>query len=292
MAKKKTRVNPRILKDLVDHMNGPAGGGDMYKSVYDTDNDGKVDQAEESDTLDGQHASAFAGASHTHPGGDVTSQVGDADTVDGSHAAEFAAASKGVTNGDSHDHAGGDGAAIAEGALSLSDVATGDVDATKHGFAPKAPNDTAKFLRGDGAWAAPAGGGGMGYTLSFTALALSAITDASTYYIGGHAIAPQTAAGNNRVYVPKAGTIKAVIIFWYAGTAGTDEEIAVYLRKNNTTDYAIESIADSNNAKAFGLLGAFGISVAAGDYLEVKVVCPTWVTNPANVRISGTVYIE
>ena len=36
----------------------------------------------------------------------------DADTLDGNHAAAFAVAAKGVTNGDSHDHSGGDGAAI------------------------------------------------------------------------------------------------------------------------------------------------------------------------------------
>ena len=42
--------------------------------------------------------------------------------------------------------------------LSLSDITTNDVSTSKHGFAPKAPNDTAKFLRGDGTWAVPAGG--------------------------------------------------------------------------------------------------------------------------------------
>lgn len=64
-----------------------------------------------------------------------------------------AVASKGVTNGDSHDHVGGDGAPITEATLSLSDVTTADVSTTKHGFAPKAPNDTTKYLRGDGIWA-------------------------------------------------------------------------------------------------------------------------------------------
>jgi len=45
-----------------------------------------------------------------------------------------------------------------ESDLSLSDVTTGDVSTAKHGFAPKAPNDTAKFLRGDGTWATVPGG--------------------------------------------------------------------------------------------------------------------------------------
>lgn len=41
----------------------------------------------------------------------------DADLLDGNHAAAFAVAAKGVTNGDSHDHNGGDGAAIPAGGL-------------------------------------------------------------------------------------------------------------------------------------------------------------------------------
>ncbi len=57
-----------------------------------------------------------------------------------------------VTNGDSHDHIGGDGAPITEGALSLSDVTTADVSITAHGLAPKAPNDPTQFLSGDGTW--------------------------------------------------------------------------------------------------------------------------------------------
>ena len=66
---------------------------------------------------------------------------------------DVAPASKGVTNGDSHDHVGGDGAAITEDALSLSDVTTGNSSTTRHGFLPKLPNLTTQFLRGDGAWA-------------------------------------------------------------------------------------------------------------------------------------------
>jgi hypothetical protein len=49
-----------------------------------------------------------------------------------------APANKGVTNGDTHDHIGGDGASIAEGAFAFTDVTTANVSTTKHGFAPKA----------------------------------------------------------------------------------------------------------------------------------------------------------
>jgi len=49
---------------------------------------------------------------------------------------------------------------ITEAHLNLTDLTTGNVSTTAHGFTPKAPNNTTTFLRGDGTWAAPAGGGG------------------------------------------------------------------------------------------------------------------------------------
>jgi hypothetical protein len=43
--------------------------------------------------------------------------------------------------------------------LSTSDITTNDVTTSKHGFAPKAPNDATKFLDGTGAWTIPTGSG-------------------------------------------------------------------------------------------------------------------------------------
>lgn len=44
---------------------------------------------------------------------------------------------------------------VAETDMTLSDVTTQNVSITKHGFAPKAPNDATKFLDGTGAYSAP-----------------------------------------------------------------------------------------------------------------------------------------
>lgn len=41
---------------------------------------------------------------------------------------------------------------VTDANLSTSDVTTNDVSITKHGFAPKAPNDSKKYLNGTGAW--------------------------------------------------------------------------------------------------------------------------------------------
>jgi hypothetical protein len=45
----------------------------------------------------------------------------------------------------------------AEADLALSDITTNNVSTTKHGFAPKAPNDATKFLDGTGAYSTPPG---------------------------------------------------------------------------------------------------------------------------------------
>jgi hypothetical protein len=47
-------------------------------------------------------------------------------------------------------------AAATDAALAITDVTTNNVSSTKHGFAPKTPNDSAQFLNGAGGWAVPA----------------------------------------------------------------------------------------------------------------------------------------
>jgi hypothetical protein len=42
---------------------------------------------------------------------------------------------------------------VTDANLSTSDITTNNVSTSKHGFAPKAPNDTSQYLRGDGNWA-------------------------------------------------------------------------------------------------------------------------------------------
>ncbi len=49
----------------------------------------------------------------------------------------------------------GSGGGASDATLTVSDITTNNVSTSAHGFAPKAPNDTSEFLRGDGAWAAP-----------------------------------------------------------------------------------------------------------------------------------------
>ena len=116
----------------------------------------------------------------------------------------------------------------------------------------------------------PSEGSGLGYSLQATATSFSP-SNALTYYIGMPPTA-QSTVDRNRVYFPKAGTIKRAIVYWCAtGTAGTAELISVYLRKNNLNDTLIGQWENSE-AKKIMNNGELNISVLAGDYFEIKIV--------------------
>lgn len=53
---------------------------------------------------------------------------------------------------------------VREADLSIADNTTANVSTSAHGFAPKAPNDTSKFLRGDATWDTPVTASADGWT--------------------------------------------------------------------------------------------------------------------------------
>lgn len=85
-----------------------------------------------------------------------------------------------------------DNAAVTEAKIGLSDNTTNDVDTTKHGFTPKAPNDTAKFLRGDGAWAVPTSNAAAVDPSSISGLVLWLKADVGVYNDAGSTLATDT----------------------------------------------------------------------------------------------------
>lgn len=72
---------------------------------------------------------------------------------------------------------------ISDATITLSDITTNDVSITKHGFAPKAPNDATRYLDGTGNYSVPAGGGGdSGWT--HTGTVVHTTTSSDTVGIG------------------------------------------------------------------------------------------------------------
>ena len=131
---------------------------------------------------------------------------------------------------------------------------------------------------------------GGGYALHVQALT-SSPADNKTVYFGSLPKAPQTVANRSKVRIPKAGTIKRTYIYCYSGTAGTAEAWSLYIRLNNTSDTLIKTLAVSQSERIFDN-DALNIAVVAGDYIEIKGIQPTWVTNPATTIYGGYIWIE
>ena len=117
-------------------------------------------------------------------------------------------------------------------------------------------------------------------------------TDAQTVYFGMLPKAPTTTANTSKVYIRKAGTIKVAEIYCYSGTAaGTNENWSLYIRKNNTTDYLIATLGVATSERVFSNTG-LSITMAVGDYFEIKGIQPTWATNPTATIYGGYIYLE
>jgi len=131
---------------------------------------------------------------------------------------------------------------------------------------------------------------GAGYTLPVMALTSSPV-DSATVYFGNRPIAPSTTAATNKIYVPRAGTIKRAEIYCYSGTAGTAEPWTLYIRLNNAADTQIAMVSSATAERIFRNANV-GLPVAEGDYVEIKGVQPAWATNPATTIYGGYLYIE
>ena len=129
-----------------------------------------------------------------------------------------------------------------------------------------------------------------GYTLPVQAIA-SSPTDAQTVYFGNLPKAPVTTSATSKVFIPKTGTITRAEIYCYSTTAGTNEAWSLYVRKNNAEDTLIQTVNTAASERIFRN-NAMGLSVIAGDFIEIKSVQPTWVTNPTVTIYGGYLYIE
>ncbi|MCX6823706.1 MAG: hypothetical protein NT085_01070 [candidate division SR1 bacterium] len=131
---------------------------------------------------------------------------------------------------------------------------------------------------------------GAAYTIYVQALTASP-ADSVANYFGQIPAAPNTVALTRRVYITTTGTITAASISTYAGTAGTAEAWSMYVRKNDTTDYLIQTLSLATAERNFRNT-AMNIPVVPGDFIEMKTVNPVWVTNPLTMIIGGYLYVQ
>jgi len=85
----------------------------------------------------------------------------------------------------------------------------------------------------------------------------------------------------------KSETIKELILTSLHSLAGSSEDVTLYIRNITTaTDYLVGTFKEnytSNSAKTFKFTG-LNIAVNDTDFWTVKILTPTWVTNPTAVR--------
>jgi hypothetical protein len=131
-----------------------------------------------------------------------------------------------------------------------------------------------------------------GYTLSFMTIAQNLAANL-TYYFGNQGRAMASTANIWKVYIPQTGTIKRAHFMSYASTtAGSAENVSLYIRVNNSTDTLVATVGQATASREFSNTG-LSISVTAGDYVEMKFVTPNpYATPPAGFTFGGTIYIQ
>jgi hypothetical protein len=67
------------------------------------------------------------------------------------------------------------------------------------------------------------------------------------------------------------------------GAATSNEDWSLYIRKNNTTDYLIATVANTDAFKWWTNMN-LNISLLPTDFFEMKFVNPIWVTNPITCK--------
>lgn len=131
-----------------------------------------------------------------------------------------------------------------------------------------------------------------GFTLTIAGLQAT-IADGATYYSGAITQATGSTDDVNRIYVPAGCVLKAVYGYLInAGTLSSGEDLTFYVRKNNTTDVTISSTVESNAIKNTFSATGLSTSFSAGDYIEGKMLMPTFATNPSNMRWTVVLYFE
>lgn len=109
--------------------------------------------------------------------------------------------------------------------------------------------------------------------------------DATTYYFGNGLQASTIDSTDVRLYVPQKGILKKCYIEIRNGwTAWTTETSTMYILVTTpawaTTEYAMSPSITTNNANNSFSDTALAIPLNEWDYIGVKWVAPTWVTNP------------
>jgi len=113
------------------------------------------------------------------------------------------------------------------------------------------------------------------------------LADATTYYLSFNFEALAVTEAVRQFSFDKTETIKEFILTSLHAVGGSAGNVTIYIRNITTaTDYLVGTYSENftaNTAKTFKFTG-LNIAVNDTDFWTVKILTPTWVTNPTSVR--------
>lgn len=133
------------------------------------------------------------------------------------------------------------------------------------------------------------------FTIPMDGSSVSNPADASTYYIGVPlGLSPTAGAAARQMTLPFACTLIGFSSSVFCGGTPTNEAYSVYLRANNTTDILLSNAFNLNTSGGITYFSSSVLSTAlsAGDKIELKIVFPTWTTNPTSVSHNFIFYFK
>ena len=120
-------------------------------------------------------------------------------------------------------------------------------------------------------------------------------TNTSLYFGSQFNYYMTTSAGISEIYIQKAGIIKNVQVSFRTGTTVSVGSCSatLYVRKNNTTDYSINTYQMNTGNQITQARYTVSVPVAVNDYIEFKLTTPTcWTTLPTMPGVYASAYEE
>lgn len=118
--------------------------------------------------------------------------------------------------------------------------------------------------------------------------------DATTYFIETFtALTTSTTSGkaDQKLYVPYACKLDSAIVHAsVVGTLASAGNCTVSARVNNSADTTITSALAMTAADNTATGSSLGLLLNQGDYLEIKILTPTWATNPTTVAVTVNMF--
>lgn len=133
----------------------------------------------------------------------------------------------------------------------------------------------------------------LNFSLQFSSLAASP-ADGITYYIGQNGFPVSQNSQNGIVYIPFNCTLVGYTFNNYTGgTTGSGETFSVYARVNDATDITLTTTASvGGTAPQTFTSNTLNTNINANSYINIKVIAPTWATNPTAMYTGVTLFFR